>query len=89
VTLGQDVDATLAQVTTGDADAGIVYVTNVVAAGASVSGVPIPPDQNVATSYPIAVMTASAHASVARAWVAFVLGPVGAAALARAHFLPG
>lgn len=88
VTLGQDVDATLAQVTTGDADAGIVYVTNVVAAGTAATGEPIPLRQNVTTSYPIAVLTASSHGAVAEAWVAFVLGPVGSAALRRAHFLP-
>lgn len=88
VTRGPDVDATLAQVTTGDADAGIVYVTNATAAGATVSGVPIPLSQNVTTSYPIAVLSPSSDAALARAWVAFVLGPVGSAALSRAHFLP-
>ena len=87
-TLGQDVDATLAQVTTGDATAGLVYVTNAVAAGTAVTGVPIPVSQNVTTSYPIAVLTSSTHTSLAEAWVAFVLGPVGSAALLRAHFLP-
>lgn len=88
VTLGQDVDATLAQVTNGDADAGIVYVTNVVAAGSAATGVPIPANQNVTTSYPIAVLSSSTDASLAKAWLAFVVGPVGSAALVRAHFLP-
>jgi len=88
VSLGADVDATLAQVTAGDADAAIVYVTNAATVGAQGEGVPIPPSQNVATSYPIAVLTTTSNRSLASAWVAYVVGPIGQAALRRAHFLP-
>jgi molybdate transport system substrate-binding protein len=88
VTRGQDVDATLSQVTTGDADAAVVYATNAVSVGTTGTGVPIPPTQNVTTSYPIAVLRSSTDISLARAWVAYVLGPVGTAALRRADFLP-
>ena len=88
VSLGANVDATLAQVTTGDADAAIVYVTNAVTVGTQGVAVPIPPSQNVATSYPIAVLTTSANRPLASAWVAYVLGPVGRATLLHAHFLP-
>ena len=88
VSLGANVDATLAQVTTGDADAAIVYVTNAVTVGSQGTAVPINPSQNVATSYPIAVLTGSTDRALASAWAAYVRGPVGQATLLRAHFLP-
>jgi molybdate transport system substrate-binding protein len=88
VSLGANVDATLSQVTSGDADAAVVYVTNAVSVGSQGVGVPIPPSQNVTTSYPIALLTGSTDPSLASAWIAYVRGPVGQAALLRAHFLP-
>ena len=88
VSRAPDVDATLAQVTAGDADAAVVYVTNAATVGSTAAGVPIPPSQNVTTSYPIAVIRTASDPILARAWTAYVLGPVGAAALLRAHFLP-
>ena len=88
VSSGANVDATLAQVTTGDADAAIVYVTNAVTVGDQGVAVPIPPAQNVTTSYPIGVLTTSTNRPLASAWVAYVLGPVGRTALLRAQFLP-
>lgn len=88
VSLGANVDATFAQVTTGDADAAIVYVTNAATVGTEGVAVPIAPSQNVATSYPIAVLAGSTDRPLASAWVAYVRGPVGQATLLRAHFLP-
>ena len=88
VTRAPDVDATLAQVTTGDADAAVVYVTNASTVGTTAVGVPIPKSQNVPTSYPIAILRSSSDPKLAGAWVVYVLGPVGTAALRKAHFLP-
>jgi len=88
VTRGPDVDATLAQVTTGDADAAIVYVTNAATVGTTAVGVAIPKSQNAVTSYPIAVLRTTSDPQLARAWMAYVLGPVGVRALLQAHFLP-
>ena len=88
VTLGQNVDATLAEVTIGDAEAGIVYVTNAKTVGTQGRGVPIPAAQNVTTSYPIAVVKATTDPTLARAWIAYVLGPTGQSVLRRASFLP-
>jgi molybdate transport system substrate-binding protein len=48
-----DVRATLTKVTLGEADAGIVYRTDVLAAGDAVSGIEIPPADNVTTAYPV------------------------------------
>ena len=88
VSLGQNVDATLAEVTTGDADAGVVYVTNAKTVGSQGVGVPIPPGQNVTTSYPIGVVKSTTDRTLADAWIAYVLGPVGQSVLRRASFLP-
>ena len=88
VTLGQDVAATLAEVTTGDAEAGIVYVTNAKSVGSQGQGLPIPPARNVTTNYPIAVVKTTTDATLARAWIAYVLGPTGQSVLRRAGFLP-
>jgi molybdate transport system substrate-binding protein len=88
VSLGQNVDATLAEVTTGDADAGVVYVTNAKTLGSQGVGVPIPPGQNVTTSYPIAVVKTTTDRALAEAWIAYVLGPTGQSVLRQASFLP-
>ena len=58
ITKGADVKATLAAVTTGDADAAIVYVTDAKAAGTTVQAVRIPAWQNVYAIYPIAPLAA-------------------------------
>jgi len=81
-----DVKAVLSKVVLGEADAGIVYVTDVLAAGAKVVGVQIPADQNVTTKYPIAPITGSANAATAQAFVDYVLSPAGQQVLTTAGF---
>ncbi len=88
VTLGQDVKATTAAVTEGDAVAGIVYVTDARAAGSKVDTVEIPTAQNAVATYPIAVLKPSASSDLADAFMAFVLGPDGQAVLKAAGFHP-
>jgi molybdate transport system substrate-binding protein len=86
VTREVDVKAVLAKVTLGEVDAGIVYATDVRAAGGTVVGVAIPAADNVTTSYPISVITSSDARSTAEAFVAFVLSPQGQEVLADAGF---
>jgi molybdate transport system substrate-binding protein len=81
-----DVKATLAKVELGEADAGVVYVTDVQSAGSKVKGIEIPADVNASTAYPIATLTASKNAALAQAFVNFVLSPDGASQLAAAGF---
>ncbi len=88
VTLGQDVDTTLAEVTTGDAEAAIVYVTNAKSVGTEGEGVPIPSSVNVTTSYPIAVVKSTKNKPLAQAWIDFVLSPSAQKVLRQASFLP-
>jgi len=79
-----DVKATLAKVTSGEADAAIVYASDVKAAGVKAAGVPIPDDLNVIATYPIAVVKASKHRAAAEAFVREIRSVSGQAIL-RAH----
>jgi len=83
-----DVKAAVARVTSGEADASIVYVTDVKAAGARGQGVDIPDAENVVAEYPIAVVTGTRNQAGAAAFVDSVLGGAGSAALARRGFVP-
>ena len=86
--LEPDVKSAVREVTSGEADATIVYVTDVVAAGSAGEGVMIPDAQNAVATYPIAVVNASKHRAAAQAFVAALVGPAGQAVLAKFHFLP-
>jgi molybdate transport system substrate-binding protein len=88
ITRGQDVKATLAAVTTGDADAAIVYVTDAETAGRAVTAVPIPEAQNAIATYPMVVLKRAANAATARAFVAYVASAKGQATLRSFGFLP-
>lgn len=82
-----DVKSTLAAVESGEVDAGLVYVTDVRAAGGKVTGVPIPADVNASTTYPIAVLKGAKNKTLARAWIAFVRSAAGRAVLTQDGFV--
>jgi len=84
--LEQNVKAIVAKVTLGEADAGIVYVTDVQAAGAKAAGVPIPADVNVVAHYPIVELAKAPHAALAAKFVAFVMSADAQQVLAKAGF---
>ena len=86
VTLQPDVKSVLSQVELGNVDAGMVYVTDVMAAGSKVKGITIPAGQNASTLYPIAAISASKELAIAQAFVAYVLSPAGQSVLAAAGF---
>jgi molybdate transport system substrate-binding protein len=88
VSLEDNVKAVVTKVSLGEADAGIVYVTDVTAGGDTVEGVDIPADQNVPATYPIAVVTASTHQAEAKAFVDYVRGADGQLVLKAFGFLP-
>ena len=75
--LEANVKAIVSKVTLGEADAGAVYVTDVLAAGSNAAGVVIPTDLNVRAEYPIVVLAGAPNAATASAFVAFVLSPAG------------
>jgi molybdate transport system substrate-binding protein len=86
VTLEPDVKSVLGKVTLGEVDAGMVYVTDVLAAGSAVKGVQIPDNVNASTTYPIAALTKAPNPSTAQAFVAYVLSPDGQTVLKNAGF---
>ena len=86
VTLGADVKSVLTTVQLGEVDAGVVYKTDVRAAGTKVKGIEIPPDQNASTSYPIAALTKAPNPAGAAAFVDYVLSAAGQRVLAQAGF---
>ncbi|MCG2797128.1 MAG: substrate-binding domain-containing protein, partial [Cellulomonas sp.] len=67
-------------------DAGLVYVTDVLAAGDAVRGIEIPAEVNASTEYPIAVLTQSANLRAARAFVDYLLSDAGVDVLTKAGF---
>lgn len=81
-----DVKSVLAKVQSGDADAGLVYVTDAKAAGTKVREVAIPADQNQSTAYQIVAVKDTSNPSLAAAWVAFIRGPEGQQVLAAQGF---
>jgi len=86
VTLEADVDSVVTQVETGNVDAGMVYVTNVLSAGSKLKGITIPANVNASTLYPIATISSSKHKSEAQAFMNYVLSPAGQQVLTAAGF---
>ncbi len=87
--LEQDVRAALSKVVLGEADAAIVYASDLASAGDRIQGVAIPDRQNPPAMYPIGVLATAPNADAAEAFVAFVLGPAGQAILAAHGFGDG
>jgi len=77
VTRGIDVKATLSAVANGDADAAIVYKTDVLAAKKTVVGIDIPNAQNAKSMYGIAPIRGSKNPANAKAFIDFVLSEQG------------
>ncbi|HEX8862501.1 MAG TPA: molybdate ABC transporter substrate-binding protein [Actinomycetes bacterium] len=88
VSLEDNVKAVVTKVSLGEADAGIVYVTDVTAGGDKVEGVDIPDSQNVPATYPIAVLKGSSHQAQAQSFMNMVLSDQGQQVLKSFGFLP-
>ena len=85
-TLEQDVRAVLSKVTLGEVDAGLVYRTDVRAAGERVEGIEVPEAGEAVTDYLIAPLTDAPNPGSARAFVDLVLSEQGREVLADAGF---
>ncbi len=81
-----DVKSTLAVVESGEVDAGLVYVTDVRAAGAKVKGIPIAAAVNARTTYPIAALKDAKNTTLAKAFVDYVLSAAGSSVLTADGF---
>ncbi|MDP9340944.1 MAG: molybdate ABC transporter substrate-binding protein [Actinomycetota bacterium] len=83
-----DVKGVLQKVESGDADAGIVYITDVTPdVAGKVTAIPIPDDVNVVAAYAIGVVDGSRVGPLAKQFVRYALGP-GQMVLRSAGFLP-
>lgn len=76
----------LNKVTTGQADAGLVYVTDARGAGEKVAEVPFPEAAGAVNTYPIAVLKGSKNPELARKFVDLVTGESGQKVLSAAGF---
>ena len=83
-----NVKAVVTKVSLGEADAGIVYVSDVTAGGDKVEGVDIPEELNVLATYPIATVKASHAQDQAQAFMDLVLSAEGQQVLEEYGFLP-
>jgi molybdate transport system substrate-binding protein len=85
--LETDVKSVVSKIELGEADAGIVYITDVTAAGSKAQGVPIPDAVNVIATYPIVAVKASTNSTVSNAFIAYVLSAAGQSKLQSFGFL--
>ena len=84
-----DVKQVLAKVSLGEADAGIVYTTDITAdAAGKVGRLDIPDALNTIATYPIAAIKGSPNASLAQKFVDYVLSPDGQMVLVQFGFIP-
>ena len=89
VSLEATVKGVVTKVSFGEADAGIVYVSDVQAAEDELGGVSIPADQNVTAAYPIATLLDADSKFMADQFVDYVLSDAGQQTLRKYGFGPG
>ncbi|MGZ2358676.1 molybdate ABC transporter substrate-binding protein [Streptomyces sp. 372A] len=81
-----NVRAVLSKVQLGEADAGLVYRTDVASAAGKVDSVDIPDEQNAVASYPAATLKAGKHGAAAEAFVKWLSSPEAQKILTGAGF---
>ncbi len=82
----QDVKAVLTKVTLGEVDAGLVYRTDVQAAGETVEGIDFPESSTAVNDYPVAPLANGPNATAAAAFVEFVTSEQAAPVFTAAGF---
>jgi molybdate transport system substrate-binding protein len=83
-----DVKAVVSKVSLGEADGGIVYITDYNAASDKLGKMDIPDALNTVAVYPIAPISDSKNPDLANAFIALVLSPHGQAVMAKYGFIP-
>jgi molybdate transport system substrate-binding protein len=87
VSYEEDVKSALNKVVLKEADAAVVYRTDVKAAGEKVEGVEFPESADAINDYPITLLKNAPNAETAKAFIALVQSPEGQQVLTRAGFL--
>lgn len=87
VSYEDNVKSVFSKVQLGEADAGIVYTSDVATHGDEVGGLAIPDAMNTIAVYPIAPLKGSRNASTAQQFVAYVLSADGQAVLKKYGFI--
>ena len=72
----------------GEADAGFVYVTDALAAGDKVQQIQLPMAAQATATYPIGIVSDSAHKEAAQEWIDLVMSPQGQKVLTDLGFGP-
>jgi molybdate transport system substrate-binding protein len=85
--LETSVSGVISKIELGEADAGIVYTTDVAAAGSKVQGVQIPAADNVIATYPIVSVKGTKYPDVAAAFIDYLVSTTGQSMLATFGFL--
>jgi molybdate transport system substrate-binding protein len=88
VSLEDNVKGVVTNVSLGEADAGVAWVTDISAAAGAIDGVQIPDAENAISTYPIAVVKSSKNAGDAQAFVDCVLSDAGQQVLRADGFMP-
>jgi molybdate transport system substrate-binding protein len=83
-----DVGGIVGKLTQGAADAGFVYITDVVAAGSSLTAIELPEDLQPTVRYGAAVVRGAPEPEAAREFIDGLLDGAGLKAMKRAGFLP-
>jgi molybdate transport system substrate-binding protein len=87
VPTAENATATLTKVALGEADAAVVYVTDIASASDDVEGVAIPARENIVASYPIGVVKETQNRALARAFTNYVTSAAGRRTLRRFAFI--
>jgi molybdate transport system substrate-binding protein len=82
-----DVKQVVAKVELGEADTGIVYISDAIAAPDLVT-IAIPDNFNVTAHYPIAILTNAPEPQLAEAFIAYIMSPNGQAVMSKWGFIP-
>lgn len=82
----KDVKAVLTKVGLGEADAGLVYRTDVKAAAGKVTGIEFPEAAKAINDYPIVEVAKAPHGALAKEFIQLVVGEQGRSVLSRAGF---
>ena len=89
VSYEQNVLAVLTKISIGEADAGIVYISDVAAnTTGAIMQIEIPDQFNTVASYPIAPLSDSANLEIAQQFINYLLAPEGQQVLAAYGFMP-